>query len=108
MSAFQIGKDVICESIPVCQYLDDDILAGRLAQNSQKGKAIEAPEAMFLMFLTNFNYPSTFFKSDNQMENLKDFQVSLQLMELTLKKNDSNNLKSSFVSLGMIDQMEWP
>ena len=49
------------ESIPVCQYLDDDILAGRLAQNSQKGKAIEAPdpEAMFLMFLTNFNYPST-------------------------------------------------
>ena len=37
------------------------------------------------------------------MENLKDFQVSLQLMELTLKKNDSNNLKSSLVSLGMID-----
>ena len=37
------------------------------------------------------------------MENLKDFQVGLQLMELMLKKNDSNNLKSSFVSLGMID-----
>ena len=62
---------------------------------------------MFLMFLTNailtIRRLYKFFKSDNQMENLKDFQVSLQLMELTLKKNDSNNLKSSLVSLGMID-----
>ena len=43
------------------------------------------------------------------MESLKHFRASLQFMELTLKKNDSNSpFLSSLAAPGMTDYMVWP
>ena len=65
------------------------------------------------MFLTHFDQVIRqfykFFKSDNYIESLKGFQGSLQFMELTLKKNDSNSpFLSTLAAPGMIDYMVWP
>ena len=135
MPAFQIGNDeeVIYESLPVCQYLDDTYPGSRtLSPMQPKEKAYEA------MFLAHFDQVTNFimlielhllsnlvfqvirqfykfFRSDNSQESLQRFQASLLFMELTLKRKRNS---SPFLGLqeqqqqnakpGMIDYMIWP